>query len=320
MRALVSGAAGFIGSTLCDRLLEDGWDVRGIDRFTDAYSPAVKRSNVAGALAAGLQLHEGDMVSAPLDHLLADADVVFHLAALPGVRASWDEGFDEYTHNNITATQRLLEAAVRAETPPRIVYGSSSSVYGNADTYPVAENSTLRPHNPYGLTKLAAEYLTGTYARNFDLETVSLRFFSVFGPRQRPDMGVHKLIEAALGKRIFTVYGDGSQVRDMTFVDDVVQGLMCAATSPDATGQIANIAGGCTASLKEVIDLVAAEVGDIDLKFGDEQVGDVQRTSGRIDRAHGFGYEPTIGVEAGVRAQVAWHRRHRELLKVAAVD
>jgi nucleoside-diphosphate-sugar epimerase len=301
-------------------LLDDGWDVAGIDRFTDAYSPSLKRRNVSAAVAAGLDLYEGDIVGAPLDDLLAGADVVFHLAAVPGVRASWDEGFDAYTHNNITATQRLLEAIARAERHPRVVYASSSSVYGNADDYPVAEDVGLRPHSPYGLTKLAAEHLVGTYARNFSFEAVSLRFFSVFGPRQRPDMGIHKLIEAALQGRTFTVYGDGSQVRDMTYVSDVVQGLVQAATSPDAVGAIANIAGGCIASLREVIDLVSAEVGEIDVEYGAEQLGDVKRTGGRIERALAFGFEPTTELEAGIRAQIAWHREEREVLEAATID
>lgn len=314
MKALVTGAAGFIGSTLSDRLLQDGWEVTGIDRFTTAYDPAVKRANVASAVGAGLHLIEDHLGDADLRAVVESTDVIVHLAAIPGVRASWDRGFDDYVENNITATQRLLETVAASERRPRVVYGSSSSVYGNADVYPLAEDVELRPRSPYGLTKLAAEYLVGTYAGNFDLETVSLRFFSVFGPRQRPDMGVHRLIEAGLGGPRFTVFGDGSQVRDMTFIDDIIDGIILAATRPEAVGQIVNLAGGCVAALKEVIDLVAAEVGEIDITYGDEQLGDVQRTGGTIERAKAFGFSPRVSLDVGIRRQVAWHRDNRDVL------
>lgn len=314
MKACVTGAAGFIGSTLCERLLADGWDVIGVDRFTEAYSVSLKWHNVARSLASGLDLVEEDLAAAELDEPLANVDVVFHLAAMPGVRDSWANGFDDYNHNNITATQKLLEAVSRSSSRPRVVYGSSSSVYGNAESYPVEEDVQLRPHSPYGLTKLSAEYLVGTYARNFGLEVVSLRFFSVFGPRQRPDMGVHRLIEAALNGETFTVFGDGTQVRDMTFVDDVVDGLVLAGSVPEAAGMTANIAGGCTASLNGIIEIVMDEVGPIDLRYGDEQLGDVRRTGGKVDRAQTLGFAPKVGLEDGIRRQIEWHQSNRDVL------
>src|SRR4051812_32930977 len=220
MRALVTGVAGFIGSTLAEALVGNGDVVVGVDCFTPYYDAAQKRANLQ-RLAATKQftLAEADLRTAELPPLLDGVDVVYHQAGQPGVRLSWASGFAEYDSHNIIATQRLLEGA-RAAGVARVVYASSSSVYGNAPRYPTSEDDLPQPHSPYGVTKLAAEHLCNLYAANWGVHTVSLRYFTVYGPRQRPDMAMHRLIESALAGTPFPLYGDGSAVRDFTFVDD----------------------------------------------------------------------------------------------------
>src|SRR3954447_5448772 len=219
MRALVTGAAGFIGSSLVDALLVRGDSVRGIDCFTPYYGRADKEANLAGALQHHeFELVEADLRTCAIEPLLEGVDVVFHQAAQAGVRLSWADGFADYDGHNILATQRLLEA-VKAAGVQRLVYASSSSVYGNAPAYPTNEDDLPRPHSPYGVTKLAAEHLCNLYAANWGVPTVSLRYFTVYGPRQRPDMAMHRLVESALNHTPFPLYGDGSQVRDFTFVE-----------------------------------------------------------------------------------------------------
>lgn len=217
MRHLVTGAAGFIGSQLVEALLGAGEEVVGLDAFTPYYDRSQKEANLADVRDQPcFQLIEADLRDADLESLLAGVNVVYHQAAQPGVRLSWSEGFAAYDGCNVLATQRLLEAC-RATGVDRVVYASSSSVYGNADYYPVTEADLPRPHSPYGVTKLAAEHLCSLYAANYGLSTVSLRYFTVFGPRQRPDMAFHRLIEGALVGDPFPLYGDGSHVRDFTF-------------------------------------------------------------------------------------------------------
>src|SRR5437588_1336496 len=213
MRAVVTGVAGFIGSHLAEALVGRGHRVTGVDCFTPFYDPARKRENLATLVDdAGFDLVEGDICALDLAPVLDGADVVFHQAAQPGVRLSWSTSFAVYEQCNVLATQRLLEAA-RLAGVGRIVYASSSSVYGNAARYPTSEDALPRPHSPYGVTKLAAEHLCALYGANWGLHTVSLRYFSVYGPRQRPDMALHRLVEAALGGDPFPLYGAGGQVR-----------------------------------------------------------------------------------------------------------
>ena len=308
MRAVVTGVAGFIGSTLADRLLADGWSVVGVDCFTPYYDVAVKRSN----LPAGVTLVEADLRTAGLVELLEGIDVVFHQAAQPGVRLSWSDGFGDYVSHNVLATQRLLEAA-RAVGLPRLVYASSSSVYGNAARYPTTEDDLPAPHSPYGVTKLAAEHLCGLYAANWGVPTVSLRYFTVYGPRQRPDMAFHRLCESALGQTPFPLYGDGGAVRDFTFVDDVVAANVAAAAADVAPGTVVNVAGGGEAVMSEVIDLVGELAGQpVPIDRQPAQAGDVDRTGGSIERAAALlGWSPTVGLHAGLAAQLEWHRQYR---------
>lgn len=315
MRTIVTGAAGFIGSRLASRLLAEGHQVTGIDAFTPYYDPQIKRANITPLAAThGFTALDLDIASADINGHVHDAEVVFHLAGQPGVRASWGASFQDYVHHNVLATQRILEAAHMAVKPPRIVFASSSSIYGETETYPTPESADAHPISPYGVTKLAAEHLIDAYRVNFGLEVVILRYFTVYGPGQRPDMGFHRFIEATLAGEPIQIFGDGEQVRDVTFVDDVVGANIAAATAgTDAAGPGAlpiNIAGGSQVSVNAVLELIGDITGQHPAAiYGANQVGDVRRTGGDISRARALlDYQPSVGVEEGLREQVEWHR------------
>lgn len=313
MKALVTGAAGFIGSTLSETLLERGHDVRGVDCLTPYYDPAAKRSNLVGLIGRpGFQMVEADLRTANLLPLLGDVEVLFHQSAQPGVRHSWAEGFALYDEQNILVTQRLLETAKAVELQ-RVVYASSSSVYGNAARYPCVEDAVPRPHSPYGVTKLAAEHLCGLYAANWDLPTVALRYFTVYGPRQRPDMAMHRLIEAGLAGQAFPLYGTGGQMRDFTFVGDVVEANISAAFADVPPGTVVNVAGGASIILRDLLTLAGELVGEeIRIDHLPAQPGDVDRTGGSVERAYEMlGWKPQTDLRTGLQAQVAWHRKRR---------
>lgn len=310
MNILVTGAAGFIGSTLVERLLDEGDRVVGVDCFTDYYAMEAKCRNVERALESDrYSLRTLDLRTADLDELLDGIDVVYHLAGQPGVRLSWDDGFSTYQSCNVIATQRLLEAATRRGVR-RVVYASSSSVYGNADHYPVTEQMLPRPHSPYGVTKLAAEHLGGLYAANYGLSVVSLRYFTVYGPRQRPDMAIHRLIEAALDDRPFPLYGDGSHIRDFTFVDDVVDANIRAGRADVKPGTVVNVCAGGSTRMLDLIDAVGAAVGrPVRVDELPEQPGDVFRTGGDGSRARALlGWRPSHTLIDGIERQTLWHR------------
>lgn len=311
MKVVVTGAAGFIGSHISQHWLDQGADVVGIDAFTDYYSPVQKRANVAELQHRGaFELVQGDILSLPLSDLLRGCDVLYHEAGQPGIRASWSE-FPTYVRHNVVATQALLDAALDAGVG-RVVYASSSSVYGNALQYPTFETDPLAPYNPYGVTKLAGEHLVTLYGANFGLSTVSLRYFTVYGPRQRPDMAIHRLIHAALDGNAFPLYGDGSAVRAFTYVQDVVAANALAATADVPPGTIINIGGEESVSMTELLELVGETVGravPVDVLSGKH--GDVARTGGNVDQARLLlGWKPNVYLAAGLREQVAWHR-HR---------
>ena len=313
MRAVVTGAAGFIGSTLTDALLARGDQVLGVDCFTPYYDRVAKEANLGGARAnRDFELVEADLRTCDVDALLDDADVVFHQAAQPGVRLSWSSGFADYDSHNVLATQRLLEAA-RRSGPPRVVYASSSSVYGNAVSYPAREQDLPRPHSPYGVTKLAAEHLCGLYAANWDVPTVSLRYFTVYGPRQRPDMAMHRLLEATLSGTAFLLFGDGSAIRDFTYVDDVVRANLKAAEADCAPGTVVNVAGGGSITMRELLTLVSDVVGvDVVVDQQAKQPGDVDRTGGDVETAATvLDWAPETQLREGLVAQTAWHRARR---------
>ncbi len=314
-RVVVTGAAGFVGSHLVDTLLARGDTVVGIDCFTSYYSADVKRQNLEGALADDrFTLVEADLRDADLTRLFDGCDTVFHQAGQPGVRLSWSDGFPEYASHNVLATQRLLEAAKEAEVR-RVVYASSSSVYGNQDRYPTVETDVPRPYSPYGVTKLAGEHLTALYAENWGVPTVALRYFTVFGPRQRPDMSIHRLCEAVLTGATFPRFGDGTQVREFTYVADIVAANLLASEADVPPGTIANIAGGGEITLNELIatvgDLAGAQVVVEDYP---PEAGDAKRNGGSTERAHTLlGWYPRVGLREGIEAQLAWHRDCRQV-------
>lgn len=307
MRALVTGAAGFVGTTLSEQLLEAGDEVVGLDAFRPYYDPAVKRAHVAELAGRDrYQLIEGDLLAVDLDRLLDGIDVVFHLAAQPGVRTSWADGFDQYVQDNLLATQRILEALHRRPDPARLVYASSSSIYGDHVEGESEETDVPRPHSPYGVTKLAAEHLCDTYAANFGVPTVTLRYFTVYGPRQRPDMGMHRLVTAGITGGTFPLFGDGSQVRSFTYVGDVARATRLAAAPTVPSGSVVNVAGSESITMLELIDLIGELVGTpLQIERRPPQVGDVRRTGGRIDRARALlGWEPEVPLREGLSRQI----------------
>jgi nucleoside-diphosphate-sugar epimerase len=307
MVALVTGAAGFIGSHLCELLLADGEEVRGVDCFTDYYPRERKLENIAGLTGApGFSLFEEDLTDVSLAPLLDGVDVLYHLAAQPGVRASWGSDFQTYVRNNVVATQLLLEAC-REQPPAKLVCASSSSVYGDAASYPTSELARTQPVSPYGVTKLAAEHLCEVYRVNFGLPTASLRFFTVYGPRQRPDMAFARLVERAAGGGAFELYGDGEQTRDFTFVRDVARAMRDAARS-DWVG-VANVGGGMRVSMNEVIAQLGELCGPVEISRMPPSPGDVRNTGADTSvAAAGFGYRPETTLEEGLRAMVEWQR------------
>lgn len=298
-----------MGSHLVDALVERGDEVVVVDAFTDYYDRRLKEANADGWRQRGAVLHEADLLHADLVSSFDGADVVFHLAAQPGVRASW-EAFDRYADHNLTATQRVLDAARRVGVR-RVVLASSSSVYGNAEAYPTREEASLRPHSPYGVTKRAAEDLARAYADNWGLSTVLLRYFTVYGPRQRPDMAFHRICEAVLRGTPFPLYGDGSARRDFTYVSDAVAATIAAATADVERATPINIAGGDEAAMSEVFDLVGELAGrPVELDRQPTQKGDVDRTGGDTTRARRLlGYDPRVSLREGLDAQLAWHRQ-----------
>ena len=309
MKALVTGAAGFIGSTLCDTLLAAGHDVVGIDCFIDYYPRALKERNLIAARASPrFRFLEASLVDAPLADLLRGVDVVYHQAAQAGVRASWGDDFRIYSDNNVFATQRLLEAS-RAASLRKFVYASSSSIYGDTDDLPMRETSRPQPVSPYGVTKLAAEHLTWLYWKNYGLPTVSLRYFTVYGPRQRPDMAFHRFIKAVLTGDRIRLFGDGAQSRDFTYVDDIVAANLAAATN-DVAGQVFNVGGGSRTTVNEVIASIGAIVGRAPVVENLEvQKGDVRHTAADTSRARAeLGYVPRVPLRTGLEREVAWVR------------
>jgi UDP-glucuronate 4-epimerase len=311
MRALVTGVAGFVGSHLAQALLARGDTVLGVDCFTPYYDRAQKEDNLAAARAhAKFEFVDADLRSVAIEPLLDRVDAVFHQAAQAGVRLSWSDGFGDYVGHNVIATQRLLEAVVAAQPGARVVYASSSSVYGNQPRYPTREDDLPKPFSPYGVTKLAAEHLCGLYAENWGVATVSLRYFTVFGPGQRPDMSIHRLCEAAIHGLAFPRYGDGSQIREFTFVDDIVRGNLLGADRDVAPGSYCNLAGGSEITLSELIALVGELAGaPVKVDRQPRQAGDAFRNGGSIRRAGELlGWEPEVSLRDGVSAQLAWHR------------
>jgi UDP-glucose 4-epimerase len=307
VKVVVTGAAGFIGSHLTEGLLRDGHEVTGIDAFVDYYPRPVKERNLGGCrVHRSFRFVEGALQALDLPSLLEGARTVFHLAAQAGVRASWGRDFEIYTAHNVLATQRLLEAAVAAGTP-RVVYASSSSVYGDAREMPLREEAPCRPMSPYGVTKLAAEHLGNLYERNHGLPVVSLRYFTVYGPRQRPDMAFHRFLKAARDGEAVRVYGDGRQTRDFTYIEDIVAATRAAADS-GRPGCVYNVGGGERVSVNEVLELVEQVSGRKPSVVREEaQKGDVRDTSADTSAARrDLGFRSTVGLREGLAREWAW--------------
>jgi UDP-glucuronate 4-epimerase len=297
MRYAVTGAAGFIGSHLTEALLAQGHDVVAVDSFTDYYDPALKEENAAAFGVSRLDLAE--------DGLALDGfDGVFHLAGQPGVR-SFGAVFDDYVRRNLVATQRVLESAARAGT--RVVFASSSSVYGDAERYPTAEDARPTPISPYGITKLGCEHLAHAYAKGFDLEVVVLRYFTVYGPRQRPDMAFARVVDAVARDTSFDLFGDGLQSRSFTYVTDAVAGTITAMADARA-GSLYNVGGGAEATLRDAIATLERISGaKLDVVERAEAAGDVRRTAAdtsKIERE--LGWRATTALHEGLQAQWEW--------------
>jgi len=307
LRCVVTGCAGFIGSHLSEALVQRGHEVVGIDCFTDYYPRPAKESNLSALrLSPHFAFIEANLLEYDLSRLLEGVDYVFHQAAQAGVRASWGQNFSVYTENNVLATQRLLEEA-KALPIKRLVYASSSSIYGDAKELPVTEETLPQPISPYGVTKLAAEHLCRLYWVNFRVPTVSLRYFTVYGPRQRPDMAFHKFFRAMLKGDEITLYGDGDQTRDFTFVSDAVAANLACMDAP-VSGDLFNVGGGSRISVNRVLELMQSISGrEARIRRIDDQKGDVRHTFADTTRAReALGFSPSVSTEEGLRREWEW--------------
>lgn len=304
-RYLVTGCAGFIGSHLVQALTARGCSVIGVDAFTDTYSRELKERNLHECRGQGdVRFTELDLAQEPVGPLLEGVDGVFHLAARPGVRTSWGTSFASCLRDNVLVTQRVFDAAV--EHGVRVAYASSSSIYGEADTYPLSEDARPVPVSPYGVTKLACEALASSYARSAGLDAVGLRYFSVYGPRQRPDMAFADAFECLAQNRPFRLLGNGEQSRDFTYVGDIAEATL-SAMELAPSGRVYNIGGGSEISLLEALTLLGRIAGRrLDLRRVPAAAGDARRTVADIGRASAeLGWTPTTSLEAGLVAQAA---------------
>ncbi|SDL66246.1 NAD-dependent epimerase/dehydratase family protein [Halarsenatibacter silvermanii] len=315
MKALVTGAAGFIGSHLAEKLVAEGMDVLGIDNFSDYYDRRLKDYNLRRLRDEdNFSLLEADLLEQGLPQILADRDLVFHQAAQAGVRASWGEDFQIYSDSNVLATQRLLEAANEVGID-KFVYASSSSVYGETEDLPMQEDGRTRPVSPYGVTKLAGENLCQLYHHNFGLPVVSLRYFTVYGERQRPDMAFHIFIKSILQCEPITIFGDGQQSRNFTYIEDAVTANLLAART-NVSGEVFNIGGpDGNIELNRAVDIIEEKAGQSPgREYQGEVDGDVRHTAADCSKAaEMLGYEPKTGLEAGIEAEVEYIREVYDL-------
>ena len=314
MRSLVTGVAGFIGSHLAERLIKEGHGVVGIDCFTDYYARSIKEKNLKGLLQmSGFTFLEDNLLEGNLSDLLVGVDYIFHQAAQAGVRSSWGAEFEVYTSNNILATQKLLEACKGLDIR-RFIYASSSSVYGDSEELPLRERSLLKPVSPYGVTKLAAEHLCYSYWKNYQVPVIALRYFTVYGPRQRPDMAFHRFVRAILDGGEIEIYGNGEQTRDFTFISDAVSGNMLAMKS-NAEGEIFNIGGGSRVSVNEVLDIIQNIAGKTaKIVYRDVQKGDVRHTLADTNKVKKhLGYIPEVDLKTGLEEEWKWLKEFKQL-------
>ena len=308
---LITGVAGFIGSNLADALVKKGYFVRGIDSFEKNYEEALKRNNIKHLLKKNnFSFSEENLLKVDLEEQLDGVEYIFHQAGQPGVRSSWGKEFKIYLENNVWATQKLLES-VKGKRIKKMIFASSSSVYGNAERFPTTEKNLPYPISPYGVTKLAAEQLCLLYWKNYQVPVVALRYFTVYGPRQRPDLFFHKLIKAALCGGTIEIYGDGKQTRSYTYIDDVVDANILA-MGMDVTGQVMNIGGGARVSVNEAIELVEKISGrSIKKSYVDPKKGDVKHTCASIKKARAMlGYYPKTRIKKGLLSQFEWMKKN----------
>ncbi len=306
MSVVVTGVAGFIGSHLAARLLEQGESVLGLDSLTDYYDVNLKVANVTRLQAdARFRFERVDLGAVDLAPLLTGATRIFHLAAQPGVRGSWGDGFSDYVRQNIVATQRLLESL--RGTDARVIVASSSSVYGDATAFPTTEDAVPQPSSPYGVSKLATEQLSMAYHRSYGLDVRAVRYFTVYGPRQRPDMAFSRFISAARRHQSVDVYGDGLQIRDFTYVTDAVDATILAGSVETVAGGIFNVGGGSQATVLDVLNIIGDALGEpVRVRHLPDQPGDVRRTGADLTRARTLlGWNPAVPIEVGLRRQVA---------------
>lgn len=306
---IVTGVAGFIGSHLAEALLEQGSKVIGIDQINNYYDSQLKHNNLASLKQyPGFKFIKANIQDLDWQNLLQSVDVVYHQAAQAGVRASWGDGFSQYTERNINATQVILEASKQVKTLRRIVYASSSSIYGDAVTMPTPETLCPQPVSPYGITKLAGERLCWLYHKNFGVPATALRYFTVYGPRQRPDMAFHKFFKAAIANEAIDIYGDGQQTRDYTFVSDIVAANLAASQVPGAVGEVFNIGGGSRVSLIELLGIMEQAMNQpIKRNYIERAVGDARHTSADISKAKQIlGYSPKVSLIEGLTQEWQW--------------
>lgn len=308
--ALVTGCAGFIGSHLCERLLNEGYKIIGIDCFTDYYERNLKEKNLYSFIGnSNFFFVEKDLLKVSLSNYLEDIDFVFHQAGQPGVRGSWGREFDLYTNNNILATQYILES-VKNYPIKKMVYASSSSIYGNTKELPMREDFLPKPFSPYGVSKLSAENLCNLYYQNYGVPVVSLRYFTVYGPRQRPEMAISLFIQKIIKGETLFIYGDGFQGRDFTYIDDIVSANILAAKS-SVKGEILNVGSGHPIKLIELVRLLENIIGKkADIKFVEKQKGDVCDTYADISKIKKLlKFRPVTSIEEGLKSQVEYIKK-----------
>ena len=303
--AIITGVAGFIGSSLAEKLLKDNFKVVGIDSFTNYYSLHIKEKNIENCLKnTNFSLIRQDLDSSDLSTIFENAEYIFHLSAQPGVRASWGKEFAMYVKNNISVTQKILESLKNNTTLKKFIFASSSSVYGNQSNIMNEDMSLTKPVSPYGVTKLAAENLVNLYFKNYEIPTISLRYFTVYGPRQRPDMAFSRFFRSIIKDKKLTIFGNGEQTRDFTYVDDVIEATINASTS-DSVGEVLNVGGGSIFSLTEIIEFMKEITEkELEINFEKEQKGDVKYTNADISKAKKLiNYKPSRDIKYGFTQQ-----------------